>query len=114
VHKIIISADKRVEFVSYRLSYTILRGRWYLISVLNVSAPKDGYCEVQPLRGTEKEMTYVAALEDLDCKAEINSAWEMSRNNISIPAKRSLGNYQFKRQVGGHVARRGEKRTPLI
>jgi hypothetical protein len=34
VHKRIISAVKRVEFVSGRMSYIILRGRWCDIIVL--------------------------------------------------------------------------------
>jgi len=47
-----MSAVKRVEFVSDRVSYTVLRGRWCNI-VLNVHAPseeksdesKDSFCE---------------------------------------------------------------------
>jgi hypothetical protein len=39
VHKRIISAVKRVEFVNDRKSYIILRGRWIHIIVLNVHAP---------------------------------------------------------------------------
>jgi exonuclease III len=39
VHKRITSADKRVEFVSDRMLYIILRGRWCNIIVLNVQAP---------------------------------------------------------------------------
>jgi hypothetical protein len=39
VHKRIISAVKRVEFVNDRMSYMILRGRWWNIIVLNVHAP---------------------------------------------------------------------------
>jgi hypothetical protein len=35
VHKRIISAVRRVEFVSDRISYIILSGRWYHIIVLN-------------------------------------------------------------------------------
>jgi hypothetical protein len=38
VHKRIISAVKRVEFVSDRMSYIILRSRWCHIIVLNVHA----------------------------------------------------------------------------
>jgi hypothetical protein len=38
VHKRIVSAVKRVEFVSGRISYITLRGRWSLITVLNVHA----------------------------------------------------------------------------
>jgi hypothetical protein len=41
VHKRIISAVKRVEFVSNRMLYIILRGRWCHIIVLNVHAPTE-------------------------------------------------------------------------
>jgi hypothetical protein len=41
VHKGIVSAVKRVEFVSDRMSYIILRGRWCHIIVLNVHAPTE-------------------------------------------------------------------------
>jgi hypothetical protein len=41
VHKRIISAVKRVKFVSDRMSYIILRGRWCHIIVLNVHAPTE-------------------------------------------------------------------------
>jgi exonuclease III len=41
VQKRIISAIKRVEFVSGRMLYIILRGRWCNIIVLNVHAPTD-------------------------------------------------------------------------
>jgi hypothetical protein len=41
VHKRIISAVKRVEFVSDRMSYIILRSRWCHITVLNIHAPKE-------------------------------------------------------------------------
>jgi hypothetical protein len=37
-HKIIISAIKRVELLNDRMSYTILRGCWFHIIVLNVHA----------------------------------------------------------------------------
>jgi exonuclease III len=39
IQKGIISAVKRVEFVSHRMSYIILRGRWCDIIILNVHAP---------------------------------------------------------------------------
>jgi len=41
VHHKIVSAGKRVEFVSDRLSYIFLRGRWCNIVVLNVHAPSE-------------------------------------------------------------------------
>jgi hypothetical protein len=39
VHKQIIPAVKRVEFVSDRMSYIILRGHWRHIIVPNIHAP---------------------------------------------------------------------------
>jgi hypothetical protein len=41
VHKRIISAVRRVEFVSDRMSYIILRDCWCHIILLNVHAPKE-------------------------------------------------------------------------
>ena len=41
VHHRIVSAVKRVEFVSNRMSYIVLRGRWCDIIVLNVHAPSE-------------------------------------------------------------------------
>ena len=41
VHQRIASAVKRVEFVSNRVSYIVLRGRWFNIIVLNVQAPSE-------------------------------------------------------------------------
>jgi hypothetical protein len=39
VHKRILSAVRRAEFISDRMSYIILRGRWCNIIVLNVHVP---------------------------------------------------------------------------
>jgi hypothetical protein len=41
VHRRIISAVKRVEFVNDRMSYIILRGQWCHVIVLNVHAPTE-------------------------------------------------------------------------
>jgi len=41
VHHRIVSAVKRVEFVSGRVSYIVLRGCWCNITVLNVHAPSE-------------------------------------------------------------------------
>ena len=40
VHHRIVSAVKRIEFVSDRMSYVVLRGRWCNI-VLNMNAPSE-------------------------------------------------------------------------
>jgi len=41
VHRRKVSAVNRVEFVSDRLSYIVLRGRWHNIIVVNVHAPSE-------------------------------------------------------------------------
>jgi hypothetical protein len=41
MHKRIISAVKRVEFVSDRMSHIILRGCWCHINVLNIHVPTE-------------------------------------------------------------------------
>jgi len=41
VHHRIVSAVKRVEFVSDRVSYIVLRGCWCNIIALNVRAPSE-------------------------------------------------------------------------
>jgi hypothetical protein len=41
VHKRIISAVKKVELVSDRMSYIIVRGRWRDTIVLNVHVPRE-------------------------------------------------------------------------
>ena len=41
VHHRIVSAVNRVEFVSGRMSYIVVRGRWCNIIVLNVYAPSE-------------------------------------------------------------------------
>jgi hypothetical protein len=41
VHHRIVSAVKRVEFGSGRVSYIVLRGHWCNIIVLNVHAPSE-------------------------------------------------------------------------
>jgi hypothetical protein len=41
VHHRIVSVVKRVEFVSDRVSYTVLRGRWCNTNILNVYSPSE-------------------------------------------------------------------------
>jgi len=41
VHRRIVSAVKRVEFVSDKLPYIVLRGCWRNIIVVNVHAPSE-------------------------------------------------------------------------
>jgi hypothetical protein len=41
LHKSIVSVVRRVEFISDRMSYMILRGRWCNIIFMNVHAPRE-------------------------------------------------------------------------
>jgi hypothetical protein len=41
IHKRVVSAVRRVEFVRDRMSYMILIGRWCNIIVLNVNTPTE-------------------------------------------------------------------------
>ena len=49
VHYKIVSAVKRVEFVSNRVSYIFLRGRWCNIVFLNVHAPSEDKSDDQKI-----------------------------------------------------------------
>ena len=45
VQKTIVSAVKRVEFVSDKVSLIVLRGRWCSMIVLNVHSPSEEECD---------------------------------------------------------------------
>jgi hypothetical protein len=47
VHKRIVSAFRRVEFISDRMSYITLRGRWCNVIVLNVKGPCEDKSDVK-------------------------------------------------------------------
>jgi phosphomevalonate kinase len=57
--------------------------------------------KLNEINGEEKYHVEVsdrfAALEDLDAEVEINSAWEMIRENIKISTKESLGYYELRK-----------------
>jgi hypothetical protein len=42
-------------------------------------------------------LTFRSYLQNLDTEVDINSAWETSRENIKISAKKSLGYYELKK-----------------
>jgi exonuclease III len=76
VHKTIISAVKRVEFVSDRMSYITLRGRWCDIIVLNVHAPTEDKCD--------------------DTKDSFYEELEGFRPIPEVPHENSVRRFQFK------------------
>jgi hypothetical protein len=62
VHKRIISAVKRIEFIDDKMSYIVTRGRWFHIIVLNVHAPtedKTDYVEDSLYEELEKNIQYI-------------------------------------------------------
>jgi hypothetical protein len=72
VHSRIVSAIKRVEFVNDRMSYVILRGRWFLIIVLNVHAP------------TEDKIDVMKGLNDDRVKSEASSRQSLGPSHTQI------------------------------
>ena len=103
----IVSAVKRVQFVSGRMSHRVLRGRWCNIIVLNLQAPSEektddseDNCDVKGLNLRKlsdlevwkqfriKISDRFAAFENLNDRKDMNRTWE----NI----KESLGLYELK------------------
>jgi hypothetical protein len=62
---------------------------------------KFNFAKLNEVRGKEQYRVEVsnrfAALEDLDAEVEINSAWEMIGENITISAKESLSYFELKK-----------------
>jgi hypothetical protein len=67
VHKRIISADKRVEFISDKMPYIILRGYWCHIIVLNVHAPTEN--KIDDMKGS--------FYEELECVFDKSPKYHM-------------------------------------
>jgi hypothetical protein len=96
VHKRIISAVKRVEFVSDRMSYIILRGHWCNIILLNVLVPTEDkikerfYEELEHV--FDKFLKYYMKMLSRDFNAKVG------REDIFKP---SIGNESLHADVGG-------------
>jgi hypothetical protein len=93
LHKRIISAVKRVEPVSDRMPYIILRGRWCHIIVLNIHAPtedktddvKDSFYE-QLERVFDKFLKYhmKILLRDFNAKVGREDIFKPAIGNLSL------------------------------
>jgi len=100
---------KRIEFVSNRVSYTVMRGRWCNMVVLNEHAPseeksddsKDSFdvdkLNLRKVSELEVRKQYrikmsnrFAALENLNDSEDVNRDWEISPKNIKTSAKEGL------------------------
>jgi hypothetical protein len=83
-----------VEKVWERLAVNKQRSHTYHMERFNLK-------KLNEIEGKEQFLVEVsnrfAALEDFDAEVEINSAWEMTRGNINISAKESLGYFEFKK-----------------
>ena len=82
VHQGIASAVKRVDFVSDRMSYIVLRGRWCNIIVLNVHAPSEEKSD------SSKDSFYEELEQDFDHPIRDFNA-KVGRQNIFKP---TIGN----------------------
>jgi hypothetical protein len=83
-----------VAKVRRRLAVNKQRLHKFNMEMFNIS-------ELNSIEGKEKYHVEVsnrfAALEDLDTEADINSAWETTRENIKISVKESLGYYELRK-----------------
>ena len=93
VRKRIASADKRVEFVSDRMSYIVLRGRWCNIIVLNVHAPSkeksDGskdsfYEELEQVFDHFRKYNMKILLGDFNAKVGRENIFKLTIGNESL------------------------------
>jgi hypothetical protein len=97
LHKRIMSAVKRVEFVSDRMSCLILRDRWFHVIVLNVHAPtgdiiddvkENFYEELEHILDTFPKYHVQMLLEDFNVKVLREdifkpTVWNESSHEIS-------------------------------
>jgi hypothetical protein len=84
VHKRIISAVKRVEFVSDRMSYIILRGRWCHIIVVNVHAPTEDKTDVKESFYEELEIPHENSVRRLQCQSRQGRPFKPAIGNESL------------------------------
>jgi hypothetical protein len=92
VHKRIISAVPRVEFVSDKMSYIILRGHWYQ-TVLNVHDPTEDktddvkgsfYEELEPVFDKFPKYHMKMLLEDFNAKVGREDIFKPATGNESL------------------------------
>jgi exonuclease III len=105
IHNRIISAVRRVEFISDRMSNTILRGRWCNIIVLNVHSPsedksddvKDGFCvEIGRVFDQFPRYNMKILLGDFNAKVGRENIFKLTVGNESlreISNDRGMGQY---------------------
>jgi hypothetical protein len=86
VHKRIISAVKRIEFVSDKMSYIILRGRWCHFIVLDVHAPKEDKTDDVKDSSFDKFLKYhmKILLGDFNAKADKEDIFKPKIVNESL------------------------------
>jgi hypothetical protein len=105
VHKRIISAVRRVEFVSDRMSYIMQRGRWCNITVVNVHSPcedtsddlKDSFYE-ELGRVIDQFPTYDMKIMLCDLNAKVGRE-DIFKPTIGNDSSHEISNYNGVRVV---------------
>jgi hypothetical protein len=87
-HYLVVAKFKEQLAVNKQRSHRFNMERFNLKKLNEVEGKEQYYVEVS---------NRFAALEDFDAEVEINSAWEMIRENIKISAKESLGYCELKK-----------------
>ena len=70
VHQRIASAVKRVDFVSDRVSFIVLRGRWCNVIVLNVHEPSEK-------KSDESKDSFYEELEQVFFIISLSTIWQL-------------------------------------
>jgi hypothetical protein len=97
VHKRIISAVKMVEFVSDRISYIILRGRWCHIVVMNESPDEKTNNQIDHIltdRGRHSSVFDVRSYRAADCDTDHYLVVAKARERLTKITQISYGGVQ--------------------
>jgi hypothetical protein len=98
VHKRIISAARRVEFVSDRMSYIILRGHWCSIIVVNMHAPCEDTSDDIKYRFYEELGSVVDHFPRYDMKILLGDfSAKVGREDIFKPTIRNESSHEISR-----------------
>jgi len=91
VHRRIVSAVKRIELVSDRLSYIVLRGHWFHIIVVNVHAPSE--------EKSESKESFYEELQQVFDHFPKYQAKILEKTSMQICGERIVSSQQLDRRV---------------
>jgi hypothetical protein len=114
IHRRIISAVKRVEFVSDRISYIILRGRWCDIIVLNVHAPTEDKSDVVKDRFYEELEQVFDKFPNYHMKILLDFNAKVGREDIFKPTTGNDSQHQISNDNGVRVVNFATSKNRIV